>query len=311
MTRKIALDGSTWEVPPEGSAEEFVKVWAKIIFYFVPKYVLTLVAVVLVFVARILACVALVVFGMAASVLTLAIGAGLCTVVLVGGPAIAVGGSILLPLIGMLWCLIHVNFKLAVFPSAVKWLYKFTGHPHVPEVNSPRSINISFLAEMLVESIPQFLLTLTNELLLNRGLNQSTDGLIVAYTLLSSLLAIMSVAYGFVVWGLRLRSFDMVLSEVFFQVTEEHNQHVLRRTAMIKSIGKRNATTATLRRHHESKWWPEAPQNHSPSSHDRRRASPRVHPLQSCEPIGARTAALQPQPVSEPTSVQPVSALAA
>ena len=134
-----------------------------------------------------------------------------------------------MPLIGILWCLVHVNFKLSIFPSATARFYKFMQHAP-PNSASTRSLNLSFFTEIICESLPQFGVLLTNEILLSSGRNRNPlDGFIATYTLASSALALISNFWPFLIWGCRHGSIGKALDEVLYVVTDDHAAQVKER----------------------------------------------------------------------------------
>ncbi len=89
-------------------------------------------------------------------------------------PAYALVVVIVWPTLGLLWCVIHINFKLSLMPSLTVRLYKFmkaesNEHPiaEYEEGHVPRfvhfHINLSFLSEIAGESVPQLVTCVVNE----------------------------------------------------------------------------------------------------------------------------------------------------
>ena len=161
--------------------------------------------------------------------LVLSIGLLGCAAMLVITPVVALAALVCGPLIGILWCLVHVNFKLSIFPGATAQFYKFMQHKP-PDSASTRSLNLSFFTEIICESLPQFGVLLTNELLLASGQNRNPlDGFIATYTLASSALALLSNFWPFLVWGCRHGSISRALDEVLYVVTDDHAAQVRER----------------------------------------------------------------------------------
>ena len=136
---------------------------------------------------------------LALGLLVLAIGLLCCAAMIVFTPAVAAGVLVCMPLIGILWCLVHVNFKLSIFPSATRRFYNFMQHAP-PDSASTRSLNLSFFTEIICESLPQFCVLLANEILLASNQTRGPlDGIIAIYTLASSALALISNFWPFLV----------------------------------------------------------------------------------------------------------------
>ena len=126
------------------------------------------------------------------------------------------------PLLGILWCLVHVNFKLSIFPSRTVALYTFMQH-EPPDPASTRSMNLSFFSEIVCESLPQFATLLANELLLASGRSRGLfDGFIAMYTLVSSGLSLVSNLWPFLFWSCQHSSVTRALDEIIYVVTEDH-----------------------------------------------------------------------------------------
>ena len=187
--------------------EDFIKGGDKlerVVFWYLPKLLLTSTLGLVVLLVGLVAC------------------AGLIIGTLVGALAVLVLG----PLLGILWCLVHVNFKLSIFPSRTAALYRFMQH-EPPDPASTRSMNLSFLSEIVCESLPQFAILLANELLLASGRSRGFfDGFIAMYTLISSGLSLASNFYSFLVWSCRHGSLSRALDEVIYEVTDDHEAQV-------------------------------------------------------------------------------------
>ena len=186
--------------------EGFLFTTLKVVLWFVPKFILLL----------LLGC-AVLVSGMV-----------LCAVLAVSAPAVALFACVAGPAIGIVWCIFHINFRLALFPSATAALYNYMHHTP-PERASARSMNMSFLAEVFFESIPQFAAILANELLLNNGRYEPSA--IGVYQLTSSCLSVLSNVWPFLFWRIRLGSWHHALDEVIYPVLDEHREIVKRRAA--------------------------------------------------------------------------------
>lgn len=161
----------------------------------------------------------------------LLVGLAGCALMLVVTPVVATAVLILGPMLGMAWCLVHVNFKLSIFPGATAAFYKFMQHAP-PEATSTRSVNLSFLAEIVCESLPQFGILLANQTLLaqTQG-NGPFEGVIIVYTLGSSALDLLSNFWPYFVWSCRHGSVSKALDEVIHVVTDEHAEKVKERNS--------------------------------------------------------------------------------
>ena len=172
----------------------------RVVLWYLPKLLLTLLLGLVVLLGGLVAC------------------AGLIIGTLVGALAVLVLG----PLLGILWCLVHVNFKLSIFPSRTVALYTFMQH-EPPDPASTRSMNLSFFSEIVCESLPQFVILLANELLLASGRSRGLfDGFIAMYTLVSSGLSLASNLWPFLFWSCQHRSVTRALDEIIYVVTEHH-----------------------------------------------------------------------------------------
>ena len=152
-----------------------------------------------------------------------------CVLMLVVTPVVAAVVLILGPMVGMVWCLVHVNFKLSIFPGATAAFYRFMQH-EPPDPASTRSVNLSFLAEIVCESLPQFVILFANQTLLaqTQG-NRSLEGVIIVYTLGSSALDLLSNFWPYLVWSCRHGSVSKALDEVIHVVTDDHAEKVKER----------------------------------------------------------------------------------
>ena len=169
--------------------------------------------------------------------LILAAGLVGCAAILTVVPLVAAGVLICGPLVGIGWCLVHVNFKLSIFPGATARFYKFMQHAP-PDPESTRSINLSFFAEIVCESLPQFGILLANELLISSAQPRGQVGGFIAtyyYTLASSGLALVSNFWPFLVWGCRHSSVNKALDEVLYVVNDHHAEQVKMRNAERKA----------------------------------------------------------------------------
>ena len=172
----------------------------RVVLFYLPKLLLTLLLGLVALLGGLVACAALI------------LGT------LVGALAVLVLG----PLLGILWCLIHVNFKLSIFPSRTVALYRFMQH-EPPDPASTLSMNLSFFSEIVCESLPQFAILLANEMLLASGRSRGLfDGFIAMYTLVSSGLSLVSNLWPFLFWSCQHFSVTRALDEVIYVVTEDH-----------------------------------------------------------------------------------------
>ena len=166
----------------------------------------------------------------------LLVGLAGCALMLVATPAVAVAVLVFGPLIGMAWCLIHVNFKLSIFPGATAAFYKFMQH-EPPDPASTRSVNLSFLAEIVCESLPQFGILLANQSLIAQAQgNGPFEGIIIIFTLGSSALDLLSNFWPYLVWSCRHGSVSKALDEVIHVVTDNHAEKVKQRNAKRKKV---------------------------------------------------------------------------
>lgn len=237
--------------------EDFIKGGDKlerVVFWYLPKLLLTLALGLVVLLIGLVAC------------------AGLIIGTLVGALAVLVLG----PLLGILWCLVHVNFKLSIFPSRTAALYRFMQH-EPPDPASTRSMNLSFLSEIVCESLPQFAILLANELLLASGRSRGLfDGFIAMYTLISSGLSLVSNFYPFLIWSCRYGSLNRALDEVIYEVTDDH-------AAQIRSRDERRRDE--LRR----RTGPTAPSRVIGAVHPRWNRASSVHPAPQTNDGGGAT----------------------
>ena len=77
------------------------------------------------------------------------------------------------PLFIFCWCIIHINFKVSLFATPTRWLYKAMQAGDLCTSTSPkagdypkerhRQINLSFLSEIVGESLPQLIIVQINE----------------------------------------------------------------------------------------------------------------------------------------------------
>ena len=162
-------------------------------------------------------------------VVVLALGVVGCAAMLVVTPAVAAGILVCGPVIGMIWCLVHVNFKLSIFPGATANFYLFMQHDP-PDPASTRSMNLSFFAEIVCESLPQFGILVINELALASSRPQgSFEGAVTVFTLVSSALDLLSNFWPYLVWTCRYGSVSKALDEVLYIVTDDHARIVKER----------------------------------------------------------------------------------
>ena len=179
-------------------------------------------------------------------------GIAICLLLAVGAPIVGVLVIILAPLLGIFWCIVHINFKLSIFPSATDMLYTYMQHD-LPEPGSTRSLNLSFLTEIFFESVPELLLLVANEILLNSGTYQ--PNLAGVYQVASSLLAILSNVFPFLMWRIRLGSWNRAIEDVLYPVTQEQADLCARRA---KHMERDELTQAEMIQLHSTKW-PESP----------------------------------------------------
>ena len=195
---RIAIDNWREDFAVSGDKLE------RVVLGHLPKFLLTFVLGLVVLLCGLVACV------------------GLIIVTFVGAFAVLAFG----PSLGILWCLIHVNFKLSIFPSRTAALYKFMQH-EPPSASGVQEMNLSFLSEIACESLPQFGILLANELLLASGQSRGLfDGFIAMYTLISSGLSLASNFYPFLFWSCQHHSVSRALDEVIYVVTDEHAETV-------------------------------------------------------------------------------------
>ena len=113
---------------------------------------------------------------------------------------------------GLLWCVIHINFKLSILPGATVRLYKFmradskehpvTAYEHGRD---PRfvhfHINLSFLSEVAGESAPQLVVCVLNEMLLAARKNRQYSPSSLGWAqLVGSVFAILTNVWPHVYW---------------------------------------------------------------------------------------------------------------
>lgn len=167
---------------------------------------------------------------LALALVVLLLGLAACPILIICTFAGASAALILGPPLGILWCLAHVNFKLSIFPSQTIALYKFMRHDEPPDPASTRSMNLSFLSEIVCENLPQFALLLANELILASGQSQGLfDGFIATYAVVTSALSLASNFWPFVFWSCKHGSVSRALDEVIYVVTDEHAEQVQKR----------------------------------------------------------------------------------
>ena len=135
------------------------------------------------------------------------------------------------PLVILVWCVVHINFKLSLLPMPTYWLYKcmHAEHMYPRRMESipggyprerHRQINLSFISELLGESLPQFFLVQINEYFVNysQGKPPTNIGLACA---VGSAVAIISLSWGHLYWWCRVGSFDASLSVILLPLSEE------------------------------------------------------------------------------------------
>jgi hypothetical protein len=217
----------------EGSILELVFIILKVALLYVPRFTLALLI----------------------AVGSLILGFGACLLLITGTPMFSAAIFAVGLILGSLWCLVHVNFKLSVFASATKKLHSFMLHDPpddetIMDTRWTRLLNLSFLAEIVFEDCPQLCIVCLNERWLSPGRDRN-DKVIVWYSIGSSVLNITSNLYLFLFWSIKFCSINMAIDEVIYPVSDEQREHIRRRR---RTLGASRRSLPDLRDLHKQKW---------------------------------------------------------
>jgi len=132
--------------------------------------------------------------------------------------------------VGLLWCIIHINFKLSLVPSFTSALYTFMGADRAEgdDINHHFMINLSFISEIVFESIPQLVVVMVNE-----ALRAKESGVFLFFSNLSSIawaqaigssVAIFSNLLPHMWWRMHFGSFSTSLRMIILPLSHEESE---------------------------------------------------------------------------------------